>query len=115
MKDFIFYILIFVLVYLFYIIFVLNRKNVLKKFATGRELSYLKFKYSIKVYDKNIKELSNLVFLANSFILSITVYIICLFNNLFLQIFVGILTLIILILSIYHLIGTYYKKKQGGK
>jgi len=115
MKELIFYIIIFVLIYLFYIIFVLNRKNVLKKFPNGKEMSYLKFKYGIKVNDKNIKGIANKVFLANSFIMSTTVYIVCLFENLFLQIIVGILTVLILILCIYHLIGSYYKKKQGGK
>ena len=38
-----------------------------------------------------------------------------LFESLLVEIIVGFLTLIVLILFIYHLIGTYYKKKQGGK
>ena len=114
MKELIFYVIMFVLIYLFYVIFVLNRKNVLKNFPNGKEMSYLKFKYGIKVNDKNIKEVANKVFLANSFIMSTTVFVVCLFENLFLQIIVGILTVLILILIIYYLIGSYYKKKQGG-
>ena len=115
MKELIFYVIIFLLVYLFYVIFVLCRKNVLKNFPNGKEMRYLKFKYGIKVNDKNIKKIANTIFLANSFILSTTVYVVCLFNNLLLEIIVGVLTLTILILAIYHLIGIYYKKKQGGK
>ena len=115
MKELIFYIVIFVLVYLFYLIFVLGRKNVLNKFPNGKEMSYLKFKYGIKVNDKNIKKIANSIFLANSFILTTTVYIVCLFDNLLIEAIVGMVTLIVLILSVYHLIGTYYKKKQGGK
>ena len=115
MKDLIFYLIIFLLVYLFYIIFVLNRKNVLKKFPDGKEMRYLKYKYGIKVNDKNIKKIANTVFLGNSFILSTTVFVVCLFNNLIIEIIVGLITLVILMLGIYHLIGTYYKKKQGGK
>ena len=54
MKELIFYLVVFILVYLFYVIFVLNRKNVLKKFYEGKELRYLKYKYGIKVNDKNL-------------------------------------------------------------
>jgi len=115
MKDLVFYLVIFVLVYLFYVIFVLSRKNVLKKFPEGKEVRYLKYKYDIKVNEKNLKKMANIIFLANSFILSTTVYVVCLFDNLFIEIIVGIITLVILILGIYHLIGTYLKKEQGGK
>ena len=115
MKEAIFYLIIFLLVYLFYVIFVLCRPNVLKKFPDGKEARYLKFKYGIKINDNNIKKVANLIFLANSFILSTTIYLVSLFDNLFIEIIVGLITLLILILGIYHLVGTYYKKKQGGK
>ena len=115
MRDFIFYLIIFVLVYLFYVIFVLCRRSVLRNFPNGKEMKYLKFKYGIKVNDKNIKKIANTVFLGNSFILSTTVFVVCLFDNLVIEILVGLVTLIILLLSVYHLIGIYYKKKQGGK
>ena len=115
MKELIFYLVVFVLVYLFYLIFVLNRKNVLKNFPKGKEMSYLKLKYGIKVNDENLKKVANSIFLANSFILSTTVYVVCLFESLLLEIVIGMITLIVLILSVYHLIGSYYKKKQGGK
>ena len=115
MKELIFYIIIFLLVYLFYVIFVLCRKNVLKKFINGKEIKYLSYKYGIKVNDKNLKKIANTIFLANSFILSTTVFVVCLFESLLIEVVVGIVTLLVLILVIYHLIGTYYKKKQGGK
>ena len=115
MKELILYLATFVIAYLFYLIFVLGRKNVLKKFPNGKEMSYLKIKYGIKIDDKNLKKIANKVCLANSFILATTVYVVCLFDNLFLEIIVGVATLIVLILTLYHLIGTYYKNKQGGK
>ena len=46
MKELILYFITFVLIYLFYVIFVLNRKNVLKKFPDGKEMTYLKYKYN---------------------------------------------------------------------
>ena len=115
MRNFIFYIIIFIFVYLFYLIFVLARKNVLKNFPNGKEMRYLKFKYGVKVNDKNLKSIANAVFLGNAFILSTTVFVVCLFDSLLLEIIVGLITLIVLMLGIYHLIGIYYKKKQGGK
>ena len=115
MRELILYLGIFIITYLFYFIFVLCRNNVLKKFPEGKEMSYLKIKYEIKINDKNLKSIANKVCLANSFILATTVYVVCLFDNLILEIIVGIFTLVILILFLYHLIGIYYKKKQGGK
>ena len=113
MRDLIFYLIVFTLAYLFYIGFVLCRKNVLKKFPNGKEITYLKRKYNIKVTDKNLKGIANIVFLTNSFIFATTVYVVCLFDNFFIEIIVGVITLVILILVLYHLIGTYYKNKQS--
>ena len=115
MRELILYLITFVLAYLFYVIFVLCRKNVLKKFPDGKEMTYLKLKYGIKVNDSNLKKIANLIFLVNSFILATAVYVVCLFDNLFIEIIVGVVTLILLILVFYHLLGTYLKKKQGGK
>ena len=115
MKELILYLLTFILAYLFYVVFVLCRKNVLKKIPDGKEMTYLKIKYGIKVNDSNLKKIANLVFLANSFILATTVYVVCLFESLILEIVVGVVTLILLILVFYHLLGTYLQKKQGGK
>ena len=115
MKELVLYIGTFIIAYLFYIVFVLCRKNVLKKFPEGKEMSYLKYKYGIKINDNNLKSIANKVFLANSFILATTVYIVCLFDNIFIEILLGLGTLILLILLLYSIIGNYYKKKQGGK
>ena len=111
MKELIFYLVTFVIIYLFYLIFVLNRKNVLKKFPNGKEIKYLKAKYSIKVNDKNLKKVANIIFLANAFIISTTVFVICLFDSFLIEILVGFATLIILLLVIYHIIGISLKKK----
>ena len=118
MRELILYLVTFLLTYLFYIIFVLCRKSVLGKFPNGKEMKYLKFKYGIKVNNNNLKKIANTIFLTNSFILSTTVYIVCLFDNLFIEILIGVIVLLILILVMYHFIGIYYKNKQnkqGGK
>ncbi len=114
MKEVLMYIGIFVIAYLFYLIFVLSRKKVLSKFIDSKEVKYLKYKYKIKVDEKNIKKIANLIFLTNSFILTITVFIVSIFDNFILGLIVSVIPLVILILTFYHLIGTYYRKKQGG-
>lgn len=112
MKELILYFITFVLIYLFYVIFVLNRKNVLKKFPDGKEMTYLKYKYNVKVNENNIKKIANSVFLANAFILSTTVYIVSLFDRFVLRILVGFITLVVLILVLYHFIGIHYKNRR---
>ena len=111
MKEIFLYLFIFILVYLFYIIFVYRKKNVLKKFPNGKEMSYLKYKYNVKITDKNIKKISQSIFLANAFILATTVTVVSMFNNLFLEIIVGIVTLLLLILLTYHIIGKIFGRR----
>ena len=115
MKEFILYLLTFLIAYLFYVIFVLCRKNVLKNFPEGKEMRYLKYKYNIKINEKNLKSIANKIFLVNSFILATTVLIVTLFDNLILGLIVALIPLILMILIFYHFIGAYYRKKQGGK
>ena len=115
MRELLLYLFTFIIAYLFYLIFVIGRKSVLKKFPDGKEMTYLKLRYGIKVTDKNLKKIAGKIALANSFILSTTVYVVCLFDNLIIELLVGGITIVVLILVIYHLMGTYYKKKQGGK
>ena len=117
MRELILYLGTFLIAYLFYLIFVLGRKNVLKKFPDGKEMSYLKIKYGVKISDDNLKKIANKVCLANSFILATTVYIVCLFDSFILGIVISVPILLVLILTFYHIIGTYYRNKQskGGK
>ena len=68
MKELVFYLIMFILIYLFYVIFVLCRKNVLKKFPDGKEIRYLKYKYGIKVTEKNLKVIANNIFSKNHLI-----------------------------------------------
>ena len=110
MKDLMIYLFIFVIAYLFYLVFVISRKSVLKKFPEGKEMKYLRYKYKIKITDKNLKSIANVVCLTNSFILSTTVYVVSLFDSLILEILIGGLTLVVLILLLYHLIGIHYRK-----
>ena len=111
MKELILYLITFLVAYLFYVIFVLCRKNVLKKFPDGKEARYLKYKYNVKINDKNVKKIANSIFLVNSFILATVVYIVQLFDNFILGLLVGMVIVFILIIVLYHILGTIYKNK----
>ena len=115
LKEILLFIVTFIIVYLFYFVFVLSRKSVLEKVPDSKNMLYLKYKYGIKFNKNNTKKIANTVFLANSLILSVTVTVVSMFKSFIIGLLVGIIPLILLIFGLYHLIGTYYKNKQGGK
>ena len=108
-KELVLFILVFVLVYLFYVVFVLMRKNVLKKFPDGLNVMYLRKKYNVKITDKNIKKIANSVFLANSTAVSI----VSCFKSFIIGILVSIIPIILMILIIYHFIGIHYGTRRN--
>ena len=109
MKEVLFFIITFLLVYLIYYLFVINKKKALEKWQTGKEMSYLKKVYKIKIV--NLKQMANVIALANAFIVATTVSVVSLFNNFVSQMLMGFTILICLIILVYHFIGKYYQKK----
>ena len=104
----------FVVIYLIYFIFVLRRRKYLDKFINGKEITYLKYRYNIKVTDKNKKSLSKVVAFSNSFIMALTfsaVIIIMDDKNFILYLLFSMVSVVVLILVIYHIIGKLYQKK----
>ena len=110
MKQILIFLILFLIIYLFYLIFVINRKKSLNKWKNGRELTFLKYRYKLDYNKINLKSLGNVIGLSNAFIIATTVTLISIFNNFFIQMLVGFITLIPLILIFYHLIGTHYSK-----
>ena len=101
----------FIVVFLIYLLFVIRRKKYLDKFIKGKEITYLKKVYKIKIKESDYKGIAMLVALTNSFIMATSVTIVSLFKNIFLEILVGFGTVMVLILICYHIIGTIYKKE----
>ena len=114
-KELELFIFTFVLVYLFYIVFVLCRKNILKKFPDSKNMKYLKDRYNVVITDKSIKKIANVVFITNALILSITVSIVCYFDSFVIGLLVSIVPLLVMILAFYHIIGTIFGKRGGKK
>ena len=115
MTQFILFVTIFIVVYLFYLLFVISRKKSLNKWKNGKEMLYLKYRYKLNIDKLNIKVLANVIGLSNAFIMALVVAIISLFKSFLIQMLVGILLLIPSILIVYHIIGKYYQKKLRRK
>lgn len=111
MFNLILFLLTFVVVFFTYLFFVIRREKYLDKFIQGKEITYLKRVYKIKINKSDYKTIAYLVALSNSFIISLSVTIVSLFNNIFIQILVGFVTVLILIFVCYHIIGKLYKRR----
>jgi hypothetical protein len=104
------YLVLFLLIYLIYIIFVISRKKALEKFKTSTYVMYLVNVYKIDVDKINIKFLANSICLVNSFILATSVFIVSNFKGV-LKIILGFLSIMILLFTMYHILGIILKKK----
>lgn len=114
MKYIIMFVVSFLVVYLAYFLTVILNKKKLKKFETSNQALYFTKKYKIKVSDKNVKLLANLVALANAFIISTTLIIIELVSNYILKVLVAFIVIVPLILVLYHIVGLVMLKR-GNK
>lgn len=114
MKYIIMFVVSFLVVYLAYLFTVILNKKKLKKFETSNQALYFTKKYKIKVSDKNVKLLANLVALSNAFIISTTLIVIDLVPNYILKVLVAFVIIIPLILVLYHIVGLVMLKR-GNK
>lgn len=111
MIEFILYVIIFILVYLFYLFFVVGRKNKLKKYSESVEVRYLTSVYKVDLSKIEPKKLAKILGLGNSFIITLTVFLVSFFESYIVKFSLGFVILIVLELSVYHIIGTFLKKR----
>ena len=112
MKDLIFSLVIFVIIYLIYLITVIRKKKNLDKLMEGMEVTYLKKRYKLSLKKVNKKKIANVVALTNSFIVSITIFLVSFIENNILKLLVGFIILIPGIIITYHFIGIYLKRSE---
>lgn len=101
----------FLIIYLVYQILVVRRKKGIEKFKEGKQLEY--FKKVFKLDKINIKKFANSLAIANSFIMATTITIIEFIDNLILKMLVGFIVIIPIMLIVYKILGSIYKKKEG--
>ena len=112
MENLIFGIFTFILIYLMYLIFVINKKSKLEKMKKGNNVLYLVNKYKLNLKKIDIKKLTHAIAFANSFILSVTVFIIGYIENIYLKIIICFPILLILEFITYFIIGRIFKDKE---
>ena len=113
MKFLITFIFCFVIVYFVYSMVVIYRKKGFEKFKTSKQLMFFEKAYNIDFQKINLKAFAHSLSLTNAFIIAITCTVIEIFNNLILKMLVGFVILLPLMLLMYKILGTIYKKKEG--
>jgi len=102
----------FIIIYLFYLITVVLRKNKLDKLMEGTEITYLKRRYKLSLKNVNKKKLGNLIALTNSFVFALTIFIVSFIKNYLLILLLAFITVIPLILVSYHILGLYLRGSE---
>ncbi len=107
----------FAITYLIYLLTVLIRKNKLKSFEEkNSQLNYLVKAYKLDLGKMNLKKKANLIFLTNSLIVGITLFVSSYFMNSIIKLLmVAFLSLFPLILIFYFILGKCLQGKYGKK
>jgi hypothetical protein len=115
MFDLIFSLVTFIVIYLAYIVFVINRKEKLQKFKKSMMVQYLVIKYKIDIKKIDIKVLAHLIALTTSFILSATLFVISFIDNYILKIVLSFVIIIPFQYIMLMIIGKMYQKSGQTK
>lgn len=112
MESFLFSLIVFIVIYLLYVITVLNNKKKLSEFEKSGQGAFIIKKYELDIAKLNKKKFANALALTNSFILALTFFITDFISNYFFKLLVGFVIFIPMIILGYYLIGIYFKKKE---
>ncbi len=113
MEYLLIFIFCFLIIYLVYFVIIVNRKKGLEKFKEGKQLNFFKKAYNLDFRKIDLKKFANSLALTNAFIMALTITIIELFKNVTVKMLVGFIILIPLMLIMYKILGSTYKKKEG--
>lgn len=112
MEELILFCMCYALVFLFYQLFLITpRKKNKKKEKELLEIRYLEVCYHLDLKKVSYPQLLQICALVSSFDISLTVSIISHMHNFLLEIFGGLLIVIIVIAISYHFVYLFYKKK----
>ncbi len=81
-----------------------------KKASTG--VKYLIYKYNIDVVKIGYKEISKKLVLFDSLIIAFIYIVTSIVDNIYIRLLVAFILVFPMFAGVYHLIGTYYKKKD---
>ncbi len=112
MEYLVYFILGFILVYLFYLITVVLQKKKYDEFRNSNQLLYFINKYKLNKKNINMKKFINEISLLNSLVIATSFTISCIFDSLILQLIVGFVAVITLIILVYSLYGKVLKRRD---
>ncbi|MFV0249614.1 MAG: hypothetical protein ACK5HP_01050 [Bacilli bacterium] len=112
MEELIFGLSTMIIVYLFYLFFVINKKSKFKEFKNNNYVTYLVKIYNLNVDKINMKLLANIIAITNSFIIGSTAVTVGFVDNFLLKMLLAVVILIPLQLIMYHLIGKSYQREK---
>ena len=115
MGKLIIFLIVFVIIFLFYLIFVILNKKKRKVIFSSYAALIIKSRFKLSFENEDPKKFAFIISLADSFICASAYTVLLLFKNVYIGFIVALLVLTILILVVYSLIGSYYKKKEGKK
>ena len=113
-MDYLFtFIFCFTIIFLIYTTIVIWRKKGFEKFKISKQVIFFEKAYKIDLNKINLKSFAYALSLTNAFIIAFTCTVIEIFDNLILKLMVGFIILVPLMLLMYKILGTIYKKKEG--
>lgn len=106
-------IIVLIFIYLLYAVTVIHNKNKIKEFEKSGQAAFIIKKYKLTISKINMKNFARLIAFTNSFMIALVFFITDFIENYILKLLVGFIILLPTILLCYHLIGIFYKKKEG--
>ena len=115
-KELILFLLTYVVVFIIYQVLIVSKVKKKKAskdkdFKDPVEVLYLVNKYKLNMKKVNYNQLLQIVALVSSFDIALVISIMVHIPNFFLEILVGIISVILVILISYHFVYLFYKKK----
>ena len=111
MKEFVIFLLSYLVVFFAYQLFVVKPAKKNKKKKQPTEIKYLISKYGLDMKKISYNQLLQIVALVSSFDIAFVCSLIMIPSNFFIRLLVGFISIIVLILVSYHLVYLFYKKK----
>lgn len=113
MSYFLVFIISFIIVYLVYFVVIVNRKKGLESFENGKQLEFFVKTYDLDKNELNVKSFANKLALVNSFMMALTLTVLEFVDGLILKLILCILILVPLMIVMYKILGSSFKKKEG--
>lgn len=112
MKYLLGYIILFLIIFIIVYVFTFLMKSKREELGLSKSFRFIKNKYNLKMDKKRVRILAKVIAVANTFILSIPIYLVLVINiDYIFSLVISLVIFIVLILVVYNLIGYILKKK----